>query len=232
MAVNKDEFGNYNRAGGVDFEYRPSDRLNVRGMWSRTFEPGMSGQNNAWYMGSQWQNNNFRVEGSYTDIDGDFNPAVGYVRRTGIRHFRSEMRWTPRPQKLGVRQIWTGPEMNYLLNHSNEVQEWDISYLNWFEFNTGDYILFRGRRSFERLDEIFDFRDGVEIPTGGYYANTYSMRLSSNDSRTIGGTLDIGIEDFYDGGSSQSLCRNRPETEWEYRCAGQNINLIRSLTCR
>ena len=51
MAVNKDEFGDYNRAGGLDFEYRPSDRLNVRGMWSRTFEPGMSGQNNAWYLG-------------------------------------------------------------------------------------------------------------------------------------------------------------------------------------
>ena len=202
IGVNKDEFGDYNRAGGLDFEYRPNDRLNVRGMWALTAEPGMSsifGQNNSWYLGSRWQSNVFRVEGSYTDIGEDFNPAVGYVRRTGIRHFRSEMRWTPRPQKFGVRQIWTGPEMNYLLDHDNKVQEWDISYLNWFEFNSGDYILFRGRRNFERLDEIFDFRDGVEIPIGGYYANTYSVRLSSNDSRVIGGTLDVGIEDFYDG---------------------------------
>ena len=199
IAVNKEEFGNYNRAGGLDFEYRPSDRLNVRGLWSRTFEPGMSGQNNAWYLGSQWQNNRFRVEGSYTDIDEDFNPAVGYVRRTGVRHLRSEMRWTPMPHKFGIRQIWTGPEMNYYLNHDNEVTEWDISYLNWFEFDTGDYILFRGRRTFERLYETFDFRDSVEIPIGRYYANIYSVRLSSNDSRLIGGTLDLGIEDFYNG---------------------------------
>ena len=77
--------------------------------------------------------------------------------------------------------------MNYFLNHDNEVAEWDISYLSWFEFNTGDYILFRGRRRFEQLNEIFDFRDGVEIPIGSYYANTYSIRLSSNDSRLIGG---------------------------------------------
>ena len=199
MAVNKDEFGDYNRAGGFDFEYRPSDRLNVRGMWSRTFEPGMSGQNNAWYLGSRWQNNSFRVEGSYTDIDEDFNPAVGYVRRTGIRNLRSEMRWTPMPQKFGIRQVWTGPEMNYILNHDNELEEWNISYLNWFEFNTGDYILFRGMRRFEQLNEVFNFRGGVEIPIGDYQSNTYSVRFSSSDSRLISATLGGGLEDFYKG---------------------------------
>ena len=42
-----------------------------------TFEPDASGRNNAWYIGSNWRSNRFRVEGSYTDIDEDFNPAVG-----------------------------------------------------------------------------------------------------------------------------------------------------------
>ena len=199
MVVNKDEFENYNRAGGFDFEYRPSDRLNVQGMWSRTFEPGMSGQNNAWYLGSRWQNDRFRLGGSYTDIDEDFNPAVGYVRRTGIRHLRGQMRWVPMPQKFGVRQIWTGPEMNYLLNHDNELEEWDISYTNWFEFNTGDYILFNSKRSFEQLSEVFDFTDGVEIPIGDYQSNSYSVRASSSDSRPISTTLGGGIEGFYKG---------------------------------
>ena len=199
MAVNKDEFGDYNRAGGFDFEYRPNDRLNVRGMWARTFEPGMSGQNNAWYLGSRWQNNRFRLAGAYTDIDDDFNPAVGYVRRTGIRNLRGEARWIPNPQKFGIRQVWTGPEMNYLLNHNNELEEWNISYINWFEFDTGDYIFFSGRRNFERLNEIFNFRDGIEIPIGDYQSNAFNIRMSSNDSRPIGTTLGGGIEDFYNG---------------------------------
>ena len=149
MAVNKDELGDYNRAGGFDFEYRPNDRLNVQGMWARTFEPGMSGQNNAWHLGSRWQNNRFRLEGAYTDIDDDFNPAVGYVRRTGIRNLRGEARWIGKPQKFGIRQIWTGPEVNYILNHNkgnifdSNLEEWNISYINWFEFDTGDYIFFQ-----------------------------------------------------------------------------------------
>lgn len=199
IAVNQDKIGDYNRAGGFDFEYRPNDSLDVRGLWSRTFEPGMSGQNNAWYLGSNWRSKNFRVEGSYTDIDEDFNPAVGYVRRTGIRQLRGETRWTPMPQRFGIRQIWTGPEANYILNHDNELEEWDISYTNWFEFNSGDYILFNAGRNFERLNDVFDFRDGVEIPIGDYQSNSYSVRLSSSDSRLISTTIGGGLEDFYEG---------------------------------
>ena len=199
IAVNKDEIGDYNRAGGFDFEYRPNDSIDVRGLWSRTFEPDASGRNNAWYIGSNWRSNRFRVEGSYTDIDEDFNPAVGYVRRTGIRQFRGEMRWVPMPQRFGIRQIWTGPEVNYLLNHDNELEEWNISYTNWFEFDSGDYILFNGRRTFEHLNDVFDFRDGVEIPIGDYSSNSYSVRLSSSDSRPISTTLGGGLEDFYNG---------------------------------
>ncbi len=199
IAVNKDEIGDYNRAGGFDFEYRPNDRLDVRGLWSRTFEPGASGENNAWYLGSNWRSNRFRVEGSYTDIDADFNPAVGYVRRTGIRQFRGEARWVPMPQRFGIRQIWTGPEVNYILNHNNELEEWDISYTNWFEFDTGDYILFNAGRTFENLNDVFDFREGVEIPIGDYSSNSYSVRLSSSDSRSISATLGGGLEDFYEG---------------------------------
>ena len=199
IAVNKDEIGDYNRAGGFDFEYRPNDSIDVRGLWSRTFEPDASGRNNAWYLGTNWRSNRFRVEGSYTDIDENFNPAVGYVRRTGIRQFRGEMRWVPMPQRFGIRQIWTGPEVNYLLNHDNELEEWNISYTNWFEFDSGDYILFNGRRTFEHLNDIFEFREGVEIPIGDYSSNSYSVRLSSSDSRPISTTLGGGLEDFYAG---------------------------------
>ena len=173
--------------------------MDVRGLWSRTFEPGASGRNNAWYLGSNWRSNRFRVEGSYTDIDEDFNPAVGYVRRTGVRQFRGEARWVPMPQRFGIRQIWTGPEVNYILNHDNELEEWNISYTNWFEFDSGDYILFNGRRTFESLNDVFDFREGVEIPIGDYQSTSYHVRLSSSDSRLISTTLGGGLEDFYEG---------------------------------
>lgn len=199
IAVSKDETGTYNRAGGLDFEYRPSDQLDVRGMWSRTFEPDDTGKTNAFYLGTRWRKDRLRIEGAYTDIGEDFNPGVGYVRRTGIRHLRTEMRWTPMPQKYGIRQVWTGPEADFILNHDGEWEEWNVSYTNWLEFYSGDYILVNARHSFERLDEIFEFRDDVDIPMGDYHTNSLHLRLSSSDTRPISITIGGGLEDFYEG---------------------------------
>ena len=41
-----------------------------------------------------------RLEGAYTDIDDDFNPAVGYVRRNGIRNLRGRGTLAPKASKI------------------------------------------------------------------------------------------------------------------------------------
>ena len=39
IAINKQGLDAYNRATGVDFIYRPTGKMNFRGLWARTFEP-------------------------------------------------------------------------------------------------------------------------------------------------------------------------------------------------
>ena len=199
IAVNKDEIGNYNRAGGVDFEFRPNDRFDVRGMWARTFTPNMSGKNNAWYFGSKWRNDIFRFGGSFTDIDEDFDPAIGFVRQTGVRHARADFRWAPRPQKYGIRELWSGPEVNYILNQENELERWNFSYTHWTSFATGDSVMFFARRAFERLDEVFEIREDVVIPIGSYQFGILGGRFSTSDSRVISTTAGFEFGDFYNG---------------------------------
>lgn len=199
IVVNKDEFGNYNRAGGFDFEFRPSDRLDVRGMWARTFTPDMSGKNNAWYFGTRWRNDILRLGGSYTDIDEDFDPAVGYVRQTGMRQVRTDLRLTPRPNKYGIREIWSGPEANYILTQDNELERWNLSYTHWTSFATGDSIMLFARRMFERLDEDFEIREDVVIPIGDYQYSIVGGRFSTSDSRVISTTTGFELGNFYNG---------------------------------
>ncbi len=199
IAVNKDEFGNYNRAGGVDFEFRPNDSLDIRGMWARTFSPDMTGKNNAWYVGTKWRNKLIRANASFTDIDDDFDPAVGYVRDEGIRQIRADVRLAPRPNKYGIREIWSGPEVNYVLNQQNEIERWNVSYSHWTSFATGDSVMFFLKHEFERLDEVFEVRDDIFIPVADHNFGVFGGRFSTSDSRIISITTGFEIGEYYNG---------------------------------
>lgn len=199
IAVNKDEVGNYNRAGGFDFEFRPNDNLDVRGMWARTFFPGMSGKNNALYFGTRLRKDTLRFSASYTDIDEDFDPAVGFVRQAGTRHVRTDFRWAPRPQKYGIREMWSGPEANYVLNQDNELERWNLSYTHWTSFTTDDSIMVFVRREYERLDEDFEIREDIFIPIGQYEFNKFGGRFSTSDIRIINATTGFELGNFYNG---------------------------------
>ncbi len=199
IAVNKDEVGNYNRAGGFDFEFRPNDNLDVRGMWARTFFPGMSGKNNAFYFGTRLRKDTLRFSASYTDIDEDFDPAVGFVRQAGTRQARTDFRWAPKPQKYGIREMWSGPEANYVLNQDNELERWNLSYTHWTSFTTDDSVMIFVKREYERLDEDFEIREDIFIPIGQYEFNTVGGRLSSSDVRIVSSTAGFEYGNFYNG---------------------------------
>ena len=199
ITINKQNSDTYNRAGGFDFSYRPLDNLDMRGMWARTSEEDLSGKSNAWYFGGRWRNNVFRLEGSYTDIGENFSPAVGYVRQSGVRRIRTEARYTPWPEKLGVRRIWFGPEVDYILNQDNELEAWDISLSNWFELKIGGDFSFFVQRTFERLDEDFEIREGIIIPIGEYYFSSFRSMMSTGESKMLSGEAGVHFGDFYNG---------------------------------
>lgn len=199
IAVNKAESRTYNRAGGFDLELRPNDRLDIRGMFARTFSRNMSGKNNAWYIGTRWRNDLLRINTSYTDIDEDFDPEVGYVRDDGIRQIRGDVRIASRPNRYGIRELWSGPEVNYVFNQENELERWNMSYSHWTSFATDDSIMVFLRRQFEWLDEAFEVREDIIIPIGEYEYDVFGGRFSTSDSRILSITTGFEIGEYYNG---------------------------------
>ena len=200
IAVNKQQDADtYNRAGGFDFAYRPFDTLNVRGLWARTFEKGESDRNNAWYFGGNWRNDDLRLVGSYMDIGENFNPEVGFVRRTGVRRIRGETRFTPTLGKFGIRRIWAGPEVDFILNQDNELETREVTYMNWFELEGGGWFGFQAQRTFERLDEDFEIRDDITIPVGEYHFNSFRASINTDDTKKVSVQLGTNFGDFFDG---------------------------------
>ncbi len=215
IAINKQGLDTHNRATGVDFIYRPTGEMNFRGLWARTFEPSeisvqsspgnslLSNESptanpNALYFGGNWQSSVARVNASYTDIGEDFNPEVGYVYRTGSRWLRGEARATPYLNWHGFRRLWTGPEIDFILNSDNELESRNFIWSTWLELDTNGWGGFRFSRNYENLTDDFEIREGITIPSGKYSYNNYNLMLNAQ-GQVFNGRFGFNIGDFYNG---------------------------------
>jgi len=199
IAINKQDTDTYNRAGGLDFAYRPNDSIDVRGLWARTYEENVSSKNDAIYFGGTWRNSLLRFNGTYTFIGEDFNPEVGFVRRQGSRRFRGQIRFTPWPRKFGVRRIFMGPDVDYILNQDDELETREFSLTNWFQLEQGSWINVEIRRTSEFLDEDFEIRDDVIIPVGDYDLTTLRTMIDTDQGRKISGRFGANYGTFFNG---------------------------------
>ncbi len=215
IGINKQGLDAHNSATGVDFIYRPTDKMNFRGLWARTFESNETneqtspensispnetaiGNPNALYFGGNWQSEVARVNASYTDIGDDFNPESGYVYRTGSRWFRGEMRATPYLHWHGFRRLWAGPEIDVILNSDNELETRTFIWSTWLELETNGWGGLRVYRNFENLTEDFEIREGVIIPRGKYSYNNYTLMLNA-EGKVFNGRFGFNVGDFYNG---------------------------------
>ena len=198
IAINKQSADAYNRTAGLDFSYRPRKDLDIRGLWSRTFYDGVSGQNDAFYLGGDWRSNRFQVDGSYTDIGMQFNPEVGFVQRRGVRHIRGKTQYTPWPRAFGIRQIEIGPEVEFVLNRDNELETRELVFENQFDLESGDWIGFEARHTTEHLTEDFQIQDAI-IQSGDYNFTWFQGSIHSSSSRKVFGELRVEFGEFYHG---------------------------------
>ena len=200
IGINKQDGDAYNRAGGFDFSYRPVDNFDVRGLWAYTSDSDEAdGSGNAWYIGSTWRNDRFRLGGSYTDIGEHFNPKVGYIRRKGMRQIRSDMRFTPWLGRFGIRRIWTGPEFDLVLNRDGDLETRSVRFSNWFELERGGRLQFGVRQTAEHLEEDFEIRDGVIIPIDEYSFTSARVGIQTDESKMLAAEFDVDFGQFYNG---------------------------------
>ena len=201
ILINKQDADASNSTAGLDFSYRPTREINIQGLFSRTledFEVDFARNSNAFFIGGDWRTNLFRLDASYTDIGEDFNPEVGFVRRTGIRRFRGDASYTPWPDKFGIREIQIGPEADIVFTQANELETQEITFDTQFEFETGDDIGFEIKNTIENLDVGFNLQ-GQEIPEGDYNFTSFQVSGRTSSSRMIAAQVQVEFGEFYSG---------------------------------
>ncbi len=207
MVLNKDETGGgYNRSVGLDSHFPLNENFTVFAAGAATYSPDEEGEpsfksnNFAGNIGFTWISDLWEYSASFLDIEEQFNPEMGFVRRTDIKLTEAKFAYKPRPKRFeAVRQIEFANTFQYQTDHNNKVLnrkfegEYDVSFENTMRYSI-DVTLEE-----EFLDEEWEVREGYIVPVGTYNNTEYRSRLSSNRSYAVHGNISGRFGEYFTG---------------------------------
>ncbi|HEX7080655.1 MAG TPA: DUF5916 domain-containing protein [Gammaproteobacteria bacterium] len=191
---------------GADFMYRntrlPGGRVLEGEAWvqqSRT--EGIDGDDRAYGLRVRSPNETgFRGGVGFTELDENFNPALGFANRVGIRRLDGDLGYTHRPRSGFLRAVGGGFEAERIerLAGGLESQEIELELLE-AEGRRGDNV--RVERSFNKevLLEPFDIHPGVVIPAGEYSFASTRVNFEFADQRKLSGEIGYQTGGFFSG---------------------------------
>ena len=200
---------------------------------SRT--PGVSGVPLAWRLSADNPNDLFDNFISLYRIDAGFDPALGFVRRTGIWETTGHVDFMPRPHALGIRQLdFTVPipSWDIIADASGSLGrtgDWQTAWFEWRLFggdrDNGDHFEINYQRQFDAPRDTFEMFRGVSVPPGRYWWSRYELQYETSAAHPLSIGAFVNWGPFY-GGRSADL-----ELQGTWRGGGHaivGVNLTRT----
>ena len=200
--------------------------MGINGYFTASDNPGEDTENWAAGGGFNWRGPIWSFSTNFDDIRENFDPQVGFLTRSGVRHFNPQIEFQPRPGGISWIRNLTFEARNTLFTLTDGTLEtWDGSF-RFFGFRTmsEDWVSFSFNPTYERLFEPFEIRDGIVIPVGEYTFHDWSIFANSSDARPVNLSWRFSNGGFFDGNrlNSNITINYRPipylrsETEWGY----------------
>ncbi|NOZ35698.1 MAG: carbohydrate binding family 9 domain-containing protein [Chlorobi bacterium] len=140
---------------------------------------------------------------SIASMQKDFNPELGYLRRSNYRSYSWYFRITPRFfTKYGIKKMIFKPwgftvyqtlSSGKLESFSNETRPLGAV------FKSGERFEVNFQQSFDRLDEGFELTDSITIPVGSYWMFRKELQFETNRARRLWISLFYNWGNFYTG---------------------------------
>ena len=214
--------GRTHQTTGLDFSlatsgFRGSQNLEVNAWFLHASRPEAPGGNSAFGATFDYPNDRWSARYETTQVQEDFDPAVGFIRRRNYRRYAPAVQFAPRPASHPyIRQFRWNATLDVMTNLQNQLITRDIdATLLGVNFHSQDSVAIVATRRRERLDYPFQISPDITLPLGAEYDFTrYRLFGQTANRRTLAlnGRYEIG--DFYSGTRTQRqvnlIVRARP----------------------
>jgi hypothetical protein len=189
--------------------------------------PGVAGFPLAWRLSTDYPNDLFDNFVSVYSIAAGFDPALGFVRRTGIWEATGHVDFMPRPHTLGIRQLdlkFPIPSWDIIADRTGSLAkdgDWQTAQFEWRPFGgameSGDEFEVNVQRLLDAPTDTFDLFRGVRVAPGRYWWWRYELQYATSSAHALSAKAQINWGGFY-GGRSTDL-----EIEGTWRGGGHAI---------
>ena len=197
---------------GVDSSFSLLTNLYIAGYAARTYTTGLSGRDysyrgNVTYGGDRW---GFLLD--RTAVEDNFNPEVGFLRRTAFRSSFGGLRFSPRPGRNSrVRQYHFEGGLEYVTNTRNQLESRQARGNFRVDMHNGDSAGATYTEDHEALVEPFVVATGIRIPVGSYTFQNARLFYTSAPQKRVSGTFSVDAGSFYSGTRRTAAYRGRIE---------------------
>ena len=192
--------GGDNQAFGLDAALGFYQNVSVAGYFARTETTGLNGDNESFQGKFDWLPDRYGVSASMLKVGKDFNPEVGFLRRTDFTRSFASGRFSPRPRNMrAVRKFTFEGSLEYFENGAGAVESRQQTAKFNTEFDNSDTVNVEANLNYDLLLTPFRPAAGVAIPVGGYHYNDVSISYSMGQQRRLSGHIGVQLGEYYNG---------------------------------
>ena len=189
-----------NQLYGVDATFGFYDNLDLNTYVARTETPGRGGDDMSYRGQFDYNGDRYGLQFERLVVDEDFNPEVGFLRRTDFQRSFASGRFSPRPDAMpAIRKLKFEGSFDYITNGAGRVDTRIASGAFGTELENSDQFLVETSHNYEFLADPFDIATGVTIPVAGYTFTDTRVSYGFGSQRAISGNVSAAHGSFFGG---------------------------------
>ena len=190
-----------NVAYGADGSFLLSQALTVGTYWAQTNTTGVTGDNQSYQGRVDYSVDLYGAQAEFLSVGKNFDPQVGFKRRSDFNRSFGSLRYSPRPTSLpNVRKFTYSASGEYVENGGGSVDARILAGHFSTEFASSDLFNIDVTHDYEFLRQPFTPSGApLAIAPGNYTFSSAAISYTFGAQRAASGTVTLQGGEYYDG---------------------------------
>ncbi len=201
-----------NVAAGLDASLWLSRNLNVLGYYAETRTPNRPGDDRSYRARFDYDADLFGLQVERQAVGEDFNPEIGFMRRSGFVESLAQLRISRRPRSLAsIRKLNYEAGLDYITSGEQRLENRHARFALRTDMQSGDTWNVVYTREFEFLADRFEIATGRFVPAGAYHSANVRGTYTLGTQRRVSGDISVMRGSLYNGDRTDLSYRGRVE---------------------